>query len=391
MGKQSGVRRRQAPGAAVLGFALALLAPAVVRADGSSYPEKTGVVADVGTGPHLYAPGMGKINIIDPRTLKYQGLIQTTAYNGVWWGQLGFSPRGDRVYTTTTYYSQDGRHDRRDVVKIWRMPALTPAGEIDIPPRQVMSGAARELMTVTADGRWLYLQNATPATSVTVVDLAAGKSTAEIPLPGCWGVYPVASDAHRVAALCGDGGMALLTTNAAGSAADIARSGKLFDVDADPLFTACQADRDHLYFVSFNGNVYDIDVSGKTARLAAKFPLAEGVEGDWKPSGSQLLAFVPGARVLYVLMHEHARPGSQDDPASEVWAVDMRTHKVLSRTSLGKATGIAYADAGGPALFVADQGLKGIVRYQVYPQARYMVRKDKSIDQLEGRGRLEVH
>jgi hypothetical protein len=47
----------------------------------------------------------------------------------------------------------------------------------------------------SSDGRWLFVQNATPASSVTVVDLKARKFAAEIPTPGCWIVIPSQSAA----------------------------------------------------------------------------------------------------------------------------------------------------------------------------------------------------
>lgn len=356
----------------------ALLAGASAFAQ--EYPEKMGTLADIGVGPHLYVTGNAKVHIVDPATLKYQGLIQTTRLNDVWWGQWTLSAKGDLLYASTTYYDPDGETNRQDVVKVWKIPTLELAAKIAVPPKQVMLPAYKGMLALSHDERWLFLQNITPAASVTVVDLDKRQTASEIPLPGCWTTIPVERDSRRFATICGDGTFATVNFGADGKNAQVVHGDKLFDVGADPLFAQVARDGDTLNMVSFNGNVYRIDIGGKQAVLKDKFSIVEGVADGFKPSGNHLLAYVPKAGVMYVLMHAHSFDGSHDLPADEVWAVDVKAKKVLSRSTVEKAQDIGWYDDGkSPVLFVSQNEGKDLVRYEANPSAGYSLHKGTSL------------
>jgi methylamine dehydrogenase heavy chain len=51
---------------------------------------------------------------------------------------------------------------------------------------------------LSADEKFLFLQNATPATSVTVVDLVANKFAGEIPIPVLWVISVTTQQVHRL-------------------------------------------------------------------------------------------------------------------------------------------------------------------------------------------------
>lgn len=365
---------------------------AVVTAGASAQiaPEEITVVPDVGEGPHLYAIGGGRVHIVDPKTFDYRGQL-----SGIGGTKVAITKAADRVYISNTFLSRGALGGtREDVVQIWSVPTLTAAGEIEIPPRQSPSGSQKALMSLSEDERWLFIQNATPATSVTVVDVQGMRATAEVPSPGCWGIYPLQSDSLRFASLCGDGRVATTAIDSAGNHAGTEVSDKIFDVDDDPLFVHAARDGDVLLMVSFNGNVYRIDIAGPQPRLLGRFPLAEGVEGGWKPSGgsSQLLGFVPGAGVLYVQMFPGSEDGDHAVPGKEIWAVDVAGQRVLSRTTVPAAMGMMYdADTNSfPALLVYDREEAGIVRYEINPAAGYSLRKDKVL-KISGGGFMEIH
>lgn len=369
---------------------LACLAGAVAPALAQDFkPETVTAVAAIPDGPHLYAHGQGKIAVIDPEGFKYQGLISTATAAGVWWGQALVATDGKSVYLSKTYYAHGTDGQRSDTLERWSVPTLTPVGEAPLAvAKQAMRGADRALIAMSGDGRWIYLQNATPATSITVFDTAAQQVASEIPLPGCWGVYPVIGGADRLVALCGDGRLSTVSIGADGKPAGVERSEKIFDVDGDPLFTDYQRDGNALYMVSFNGNLYRIDISGKRARLAEKYSLVDGTEGKWRPSSAQPLAYVADARVLYVLMHANADDRSHVKPANEVWAFDLKRKQRLSRSSVQDATGLVYFKGSSPMLFAGADNV-GLVRYIVDPAAGYSVRKDKTM-KLDGANALKV-
>lgn len=343
-------------------------------------PETVTQIKNISEGPHLYVHGGGKIHVVDADDFKYQGSISVGANAG---GQKDvFSPDGKSLYLAKIYFPQGVNGKRIDVVEKWDIPTLTLTEETALPiTKLAIRGADYALASLSSDGRWMYVQNATPATSISTFDVNRSSFGSEIPLPGCWGVYPVWGS-NRFVALCGDGRLSTVSVSEDGSASGTERSEKIFDVDTDPLFTSYQRIDNNLLMISFNGNFYRIDISGKIARLTQKVALVEGVEGGWKPSGSQPIALVSGSSVVYILMRKVAKEGDHAEPANEVWAYDLAKRKVISRSSTENAVSITYHNGDNPYLFVGVRNL-GVVRYVVDPAAAYTVRRDKMI-RLDG-------
>lgn len=88
----------------------------------------------------------------------------------------------------------------------------------------------RGMVQPTANGRFVLVQNATPATSITVVDLSERKVAGQIATPGCWGTLPAASHPARLAMLCGDGKIATVTLDDKGQVVD-RHTGDLATID----------------------------------------------------------------------------------------------------------------------------------------------------------------
>jgi methylamine dehydrogenase heavy chain len=328
------------------------------------------------TGPVLFGADGGRIFLADAASLKY---LATMAYP-TWRGQFVVPKDGKTAYLSSSYWERAARGTRNDVVEIWDVASASQVGEaIELPPRLAQLGSDSTMAALTADEQWLLLQNATPATSVSLVDLQAKKFVAEIPIPGCFGVYPAGNIPNRFFSLCGDGTVVSLSFDALGKASPIKRSTPIFNADDDPLFTYAQRDGDTLYFVSFNGSVYEIDTSAETAKLAQRYSIVEGVDGEWKPGGSAVTALVPDAKVLYVLMRPKSGNGDHREPSSEVWAVNVDTNKVISRSTVSAATGVTYAASPKPVLFMNDRDANELVRYAVDPNAAYTVRVDKTM------------
>jgi len=82
---------------------------------------------------------------------------------------------------------------------------------------------------------------------------------------------------------------------------------------------------------------------------------------------------------MFVLMIPDAQEGDQDSFGKEVWAVDVKERRVLSRSTMGSANGVAYAPLPTPALFANDNDAKALVRYALDPTAGYSVRMDKRL------------
>ena len=86
-------------------------------------------------------------------------------------------------------------------------------------------------------------------------------------------------------------------------------------------------------FTSYGGNIYVVDVEGDTATLVDKIAVSEGVEGNWRPGGYQPITVRNDTGMAYLLMHSNGVEGSHKNPAEEIWAVDLKTKKVVGRAA----------------------------------------------------------
>lgn len=322
------------------------------------------------TFPHMVD---GRLHVIDGDTMKYLGMIATGFSSGA-----VLAPDRSEIYVATTYYARLNHGERTDVVDIHDARTLAWKGEIVIPPHHAQATPARYLMQTSADGRYLFVQNATPATSVTVVDLKERKVLNEVATPGCWAIYPALGESLRFSALCGNGAALTVSLDAAGQVTGQRRSAPFFNPDQDPLFTAADRVGDQYYFVSFHGAVQRVDFSGAEAVPGETWSLldAKDRKAGWRPGGYQLLAVQPGATPgsgrLYVGMHDKGEEGSHKNAAKEVWVFDLATHQRLARLPGHHAMAMTLSRGPVPRLFLLDEAHSGVVSYDVGGKPRLL-------------------
>lgn len=292
----------------------------------------------------------GKLHIVDADSGKYLGVI------GIGFtGQVTLSNDKREILVSTGYLSRGQRGDRADIVEVWDADTLKFKYEIPISDKRAMALQYEGLMRLSADGRWLFVQNATPATSVSVIDMQAKKMVGEVAMPGCWAIYPVQSDSKRFASLCGDGTIQTVTIDDNGAEAARKTSAKVFDADADAWFMQGEQAGDDYYFVSFKGNVARVNVAGETAAVTETWPLASKAEMQkgWRPGGYQPLAVHGDSNRLYVAMHAGGVEGSHKNPAKQIWAFDTQTKKRIARMP-GHAAISLEPSADGKRLYAID-------------------------------------
>lgn len=229
-----------------------------------------------------------RINIYDGDTMKFLGLVPSS-FNG----HMTVSADGKDIYIMTTYYERLNRGKRTDVVEAWDAETLTPKYEVPIPEKRAQALNYRNYLQQSSDGGLLFVQNATPASSVTVVDLKTRKFADEVTAAaGCWSIIVPPSRPRSFASICGDGSFVTVDLDAAGKPSGQQRSKPMFEVEKDPIFTHTDRLGDTFYFVSYNGNVYSADFSGAEARFGERWSLldASGKDRGWRPGGYNLLA-----------------------------------------------------------------------------------------------------
>lgn len=326
----------------------------------------------------------GRAYVLDADKLDVKGIIELGFL-----GLLYAPPKSNKVYVASTYYDRLTRGKRADVITIFDAGTLKPLDEIPIPNKKVQPIQYRPLFTGSADGKFLYVQNATPATSITIVDIAK-KSSAEIPAPGCYGTYPSIGNSTHVSTLCGDGTFGTYALNAAGTEGKRQASAKLFDADKDAWFIHGEKNGTNYNFVSFNGVITTVSLDGDQAKLVDSFPIAQGVEGDWRPGGYQPIAVDPAKGVAYVLMHSKGTEGSHKNPSEEVWSVDLKTKKVVSRSKAPPMTSLTIA-ADGASLFGINPLEAAVVKLAVDSGKDYAVTQGAVTKVGETASQIEVY
>ncbi|PLC48944.1 amine dehydrogenase [Pollutimonas subterranea] len=295
-----------------------------------------------------------RLNIYDGATGKFLGMVPTS-YNG----HMQVSKDGKNIYTMTTYHERVTRGKRTDVVEIWDGSALTFKKEIIIPAKRAQALNYNGIFRQTTDGEFIVLQNATPATSITVVDVAKEKFATEITsTAGCWSVIPLPNKPRSFMTICGDGSLLSINLDAEGKVASQHRSTRMFPVQDDPIFIAPGLLNDKAYFVSFHGNVYTADLHGNEIKFEPVWSLlseADKAKG-WVPGGYNLIDVEQASKRLYVFMHPDGKEGSHKNPAAEIWVYDLASKTRIARVPGRDALSMSIVQGASPRLLTLDGG-----------------------------------
>lgn len=297
----------------------------------------------------------GKIYVYDAETLKRLGTVGSGFL-----GLMYLPPDGDTLFVSTSYIEKLSRGKRTDWLELYDSNSLALKQEIEIAPVRAQALNYRPLMQGSHDGRWMFIQNATPATSITVVDLEAGKQTADVPNPGCYGTYPSGTDGRKFMTICGDGTFGTYVLSEDGTSAERKGSRRLFDTDDDALFLHGERDGDDWIFVSFAGNIYRVSGAGETAELVEKIPLGED---GWRPTGYQTHGLHAPSGTLFVLMHPDGEEGSHKNPGEEIWAYDLKNKKLLSRSPTETAFSVTATQDEAPVVYAINLVDAKVLRY----------------------------
>ena len=175
--------------------------------------------------------------------------------------------------------------------------------------------------------------NWTTGTGLSIVDVERRVFTEEISTPGCSLVY--AAGSRRFLTLCGDGAALTITVDDDGHEASRARTAPFFDPRADPVTEKAVRYGNQWLFVSFDGMLHPVDVSGEAIRFGEPWSLVtkEDSAASWRIGGLQHLAVHQRSGRLYALMHKGG-PDTHKDPGSEVWIYDIKMRRRIQRIKL---------------------------------------------------------
>jgi methylamine dehydrogenase heavy chain len=268
-----------------------------------------------------------RVHLFDGDTYRRLGQIDAGFNPG-----FNLSPDGRTTVIGTTYFARGSRGTRTDVVEFTDNATLKTTHEIVLPSKRAMTLPTYFNVAFSADSHFLYVSYITPAASFGVLDPAKNSVIDEIDTAGCVLVIP--SGANRVSSICENGRLLTVTLDAQGHEASRVFSDTFFDPDQDPIFAQGVPMTDGYAFISFLGDVREVNFSGAQPVIGKAWPLVTAAEkGHWRPGGFQVGAIHRHLNKLYVPMHPGGE-GTHKDGGTEIWVFDMTTHQRVARWPL---------------------------------------------------------
>ena len=312
--------------------------------------------------PHrIYVLDEAFFNEIDARVHLFDG----DTYRRL--GQIGagfspgfnLSPDGKTSVISTTYFARGSRGTRTDVVEFTDNATLSVTHEIVLPSKRAMTLPTYFNVTYSADSRFLYVSYVTPAASFGVLDPAKNAVLDEIDTAGCVLVIP--SGPNRVSSICESGRLLTVTLDAQGHEASRAMSDAFFDPDKDPVFVQGIPIPDGFAFLSFLGEVHEVDFSGAQPSFHKPWSLLSAADKaqSWRPGGTQVGAIHRKLGRLFVPMHRGGE-GTHKNGGTEIWVFDMKTHQRVARwplapQKLAAVGSVQVSQDDAPILFAATE------------------------------------
>jgi methylamine dehydrogenase heavy chain len=294
-----------------------------------------------------------RLYVFDGDTYRRMGQIDTGFNPGV-----ALSPDGKTAAVATTYFARGGHGTRTDVVEFNDTSTLAKTGEIVIPPKHTQTVANLFTVRYSSDGRFLYTPYLTPAASFGVLDPVKMTVLSEVDTAGCTLVIPWGP--NRVSSLCESGRLLTVTLDARGHEASRTSSDPFFDPDKDPVFVQAVPLSDGYAYVSFLGEVHEVNFTQAKPVMRAPWSLVSATEkGSWRPGGVQIGAVHYSLGKLFVPMHRGGA-GSHKNGGSEIWVFDLKSHQRTARWPIDtRATGpveaVQVSQDAAPLLFAATE------------------------------------
>jgi methylamine dehydrogenase heavy chain len=294
-----------------------------------------------------------RIYLFDGDTHRRMGQIDTGFSPGV-----NLSPDGRTTAVATTYFARGGHGTRTDVVEFNDNTTLAKTGEIVIPPKHAQTLAMLFTLAYSSDARFVYVPYLTPAASFGVLDTAKKSVLSEIDTAGCTLVIPWGP--NRVSSICESGRLLTVTLDPQGHEVARVTSEPFFDPDKDPVFAQGVPLTDGYAYLSFLGEVHEVNLTQPKAAARAPWSLVSPAEkGAWRPGGVQLGAVHRSLGKLFVPMHRGGE-GSHKVGGSEIWVFDLKSHQRTARLpvdthALGEVVAVQVSQDSAPLLFAVTE------------------------------------
>lgn len=315
----------------------------------NTYPESW-MFVDEANFPNMFS---GKVIVLDVAETHHPDRIKGIIDKNLL-GNFVAAKQRPELYISETFHERGARGARTDILAIYDKRTLAPIKEMVWPSDRLTALPERYAMSLSADERFLFVSNFTPAASFGVVDLNTHTLVEIIETPGCVLVYPTGQ--HNLTSICSNGTLLTTSLTPQGRKQSQQRTAPFFDADKTPVFERPAIINNIAYFPSFDGLIHVVDLSANVARYIEKWDMLSEKEraSGWRPGGLEIADHDDQER-LYVIMHENAYDGSHNHGGSEVWVYDVRKKrriKIIKTPSW--AISIALSRGANPLLVVTN-------------------------------------
>lgn len=312
----------------------------------------------------------GKVVVADVghETEHHRGAVGAAQF-----GNVAAARTRAEFYVVETFYERGHRGARTDVLSIYDKSTLNQIGEIVLPGgKRAQTLTERGTFQLSADERFAFVFNFTPASSVTIVDLEKRRVVGDVDIPGC--THAFALKAGGFASLCGNGAVVSTRLDANGKQVGQSMSAPFNDIDKEPMFTRPAIIGGVGYFPTYHGKIQEIDFNGAEAVPGDAWPIEDIVveapkkkswrdrvpgfsrkddnSGQWLPSGWQLITQDDAGR-LYLLMRRTETIDDHDTGGNQVWVIDPKSRKVLNKIKLRSDGMLIEVTAGADPFLVS--------------------------------------
>ncbi len=238
---------------------------------------------------------------------------------------------------------------------------LAPIREIVLPSKRAMTLPSMFNVAYSDDGHFVYVAYVTPAASFGVLDPQHGTVLGEIDTAGCVLVIP--SGPNRVSSICESGRLLTVTLDAAGHESSRAMSEPFFDADKDPVFVQGIPMQQGFAFLSFLGEVHEVNLAGAAPAFAPPWSLVTaGRERSLAPRRHAGRSRSTTACTACTCPCTSAAKAATRSAAPRSGCSTPRSHRRLARWPVGTLGGTVLAvqvsQDAAPLLFAATDRLR---------------------------------
>ncbi len=266
--------------------------------------------------------GDGRVHFVDVDRGHYLGALNT----GYWYSGVILPRTRDEIISPETYFERGTRGKRTDIVAFYDPKTLENTGEVIIPSKRMTAVKPQATSALTDDENFLAVLNLTPATSISIVNIAERKFVTEIEIPGCTNIYP--TGIRNFNAICADGSFMDIEIDDEGQLVKRTRRKPSFNPQEDLITNGGVRIDNTWVHLSHQSNVYEFTTleDGSINQLHWSLLTPAQRQDNWRIGGMQQLAIHKSSGLLYALMIQ----GDQEvfeDPTEQVWVYDMKTQK----------------------------------------------------------------